>query len=88
MPSTKQKKKDDKKLIPIKVPQKVYKKFLQIQEETGFGNKAATFTFLVHQYNPEKTLYDIDKASEELDKVVDKIDWENMPSTEDQLSSI
>lgn len=73
-----------KKLLPIKVPTLVVDQFDEIQEQEGFGNRAATFTFLVKFYRQKKH-DELSRAVEDLDKTLSRIDKKKIPSLKSQL---
>lgn len=75
---------DDKKLIPIKVPSHIIEQFDAIQEEEGFGNRAATFTYLIKFYR-NKRQDDLEESLEELDRILSRIDKKKIPSLKKQL---
>ncbi len=74
----------EKKIMPIKVSPIIVAEFDQIQEEEGFGSRASTFSFLVKSYHQRK-YYELEKAADELDKVIDKVDKKKIPSLKKQL---
>lgn len=73
-----------KKVLPIKVSQKVVEEFDDIQHSEGFGNRASTFTFLVKFYQLKKQSK-FEKAADDLGGLLEKIDPEKTPSLKEQL---
>ncbi len=75
---------DDKKIIPIKVPSKIIQQFDAIREEVGFGNRAATFTYLVKFYQSTRQ-GELEDALDGLDMALSRVDKKKIPSLKKQL---
>ena len=72
------------KVLPLKVSQIIIDEFLQIQDEEGLGNRSATLAYLVKEHKLRKK-YEFEKAADEFEKVIDKIDKKKIPTLEEQL---
>ncbi len=75
---------DDKKIIPIKVPLQIVEQFDAIQHEEGFGNRAATFTYLIKFYRNTRQ-DELEEALDGLDHVLARIDKKKIPPLKKQL---
>ena len=73
--------------IILKVADKIKRELEMIQEEEGLGNRTSTVTFLIKYYflTKQRTL---DQSIHLLDKALEKIDVDSLPSLEDQLKDI
>jgi hypothetical protein len=73
--------------IIFKVNDKIPKELDLIQEEEGLGNRTSTLTFLVKYYFLTKK-NSLDQSIQLLDKLIDKMDTNNLPSAKEQLKNI
>jgi|CXWL01.1.fsa_nt_gi hypothetical protein len=74
----------DKVILPLKVSSRIADEFDSIQEQEGFGNRAATFVFLIKYYFQKKN-DELSRAVEDFDRVLSGIDRKNIPSLKTQL---
>lgn len=75
------------KSILLKVPPKIPEELDRIQEEEGLGNRTSTVTFLIKYYLLTKK-NSLDQSIYILDKLLDKIDVEQLPSASEQLKDV
>jgi hypothetical protein len=75
------------KTIIMKVDEKVPHELDLIMEAEGFGNRTATFNFLVKYYFLTKK-DSLDSSIQMLNNLLDKIDTESLPSARDQLKDV
>lgn len=73
--------------IIFKVNDKIPKELDLIQEEEGLGNRTSTLIFLVKYYFLTKK-NSLDQSIQLLDKLIDKMDTNNLPSAKEQLKNI
>ncbi|MBI2464207.1 hypothetical protein HYV57_04585 [Candidatus Peregrinibacteria bacterium] len=73
--------------IILKVSDKIPKELDIIQEDEGLGNRTSTITFLIKYYFLTKK-NSIDQSIQILDKLLDRIDTENLLSVKEQLKDI
>lgn len=71
----------------FKVSDKIPKELDVIQEEEGLGNRTSTLTFLVKYYFLTKK-NSLDQSIQIMDKLLDRIDFDKLPSAEEQLKDI
>jgi len=75
------------KTVIHKVDEKIVQELDLIKEAEGLGNRTATFNFLIKYYLLTKQ-HSLDHSIVMLDKLLDKVDTEKLPSAKDQLSDI
>lgn len=75
------------KSILLKVPPKIPEELNRIQEEEGLGNRTSTITFLIKYYLLTKKSA-LDQSIDVLDKLLDKIDIQRLPSAREQLKDV
>ena len=75
------------KTIIHKVDDKIAQEFNLIKEAEGLGNGTATFNFLVKYYLLTKQ-GSLDQSVAMLDKLLSKVDVDNLPSAKDQLADV
>lgn len=75
------------KSMIFKVPEKIPKEIDLIQEEEGLGNRTSTLTFLVKYYFLTKK-NSLDQSILVLDKLLDRIDMNKLPSAREQLKDL
>lgn len=73
--------------IVLKVPEKIPQELDIIQEEEGLGNRTSTVTFLIKYYFLTKKS-SLDKSIQILDRLLDRIDTQALPSAREQLKDI
>ena len=73
--------------ILLKVPEKIPKELDIIQEEEGLGNRTSTVTFLIKYYFLTKKS-SLDHSIQIMDKLLDRIDADKLPSGKNQLKDI
>lgn len=73
--------------IVIKVPEKIPQELDIIQEEEGLGNRTSTITFLIKYYFLTKKS-SLDQSIQILDRLLDRIDTNSLPSAREQLKDI
>lgn len=73
--------------IVIKVPEKIPQELDIIQEEEGLGNRTSTITFLIKYYFLTKKS-SLDQSIQILDRLLDRIDTNKLPSAREQLKDI
>lgn len=71
----------------FKVSDKITKELDLIREEEGLGNRTSTFTFLVKYYFLTRKNR-LGGAIAEFNRLAEKIDWDNLPSLEEQLKDV
>lgn len=71
----------------FKVNDKIPKELDVIQEEEGLGNRTSTLTFLVKYYFLTKN-NSFDQSIQIMDRLLDRIDFDKLPSAEEQLKDI
>lgn len=75
------------KTIVLKVDDKIPRELDLIEEEEGLGNRTATVTFLIKYYFLTKKS-SLDQSIAILDRLLDKIDAEKLPSAREQLKDV
>lgn len=75
------------KTIIFKVNEKIPQELDLIKESEGLGNRTSTFTFLIKYYNLTKN-NKLDNSIDHLNKLLEKIDINSLPSAEEQLKDI
>lgn len=75
------------KSILLKVPKKIPAELDVIQEEEGLGNRTATVTFLIKYYFLTKKS-SLEQSVQILDKLLDRIDADKLPSAGEQLKDL
>lgn len=75
------------KSILLKVPEKIPAELDVIQEEEGLGNRTATVTFLIKYYFLTKKS-SLEQSVQILDKLLDRIDADKLPSASEQLKDM
>lgn len=73
--------------IIFKVNEKIPKELDIIKEEEGLGNRTSTFTFLIKYYFLTKK-NSLDHSVQILNKLLDRIDFDKLPSAREQLKDI
>lgn len=73
--------------IVLKVNEKIPKELDVIQEEEGLGNRTSTITFLIKYYFLTKKS-SLDQSIQILDKLLDRIDVDKLPSAKEQLKDV
>ena len=73
--------------IILKVSDKIPKELDVIQEEEGLGNRTSTVTFLIKYYFLTKN-NSLDQSIRIMDKLLDRIDANKLPSAKEQLRDI
>lgn len=73
--------------LTFKVNPKIAKELDLIKEEEGLGNRTATFTFLIKYYLLTKK-GTLDQSVEFMERLASKIDFDSLPSAEEQLKDI
>lgn len=73
--------------IVFKVNDKIPKELDIIQEEEGLGNRTSTITFLIKYYFLTKK-NSLDQSMQIMDKLLDRIDANKLPSAEVQLKDV
>lgn len=73
--------------IILKVSDKIPKELDIIQEEEGLGNRTSTVTFLIKYYFLTKK-NSLDQSIQIMDKLLDRIDSNKLPSAREQLKDI
>lgn len=73
--------------IILKVSDKIPKELDIIQEEEGLGNRTSTVTFLIKYYFLTKK-NSLDQSIQIMDKLLDRIDANKLPSAREQLKDI
>lgn len=71
----------------FKVNEKIPKEMDIIQEEEGLGNRTSTLTFLIKYYFLTKKS-SLAQSAQILDKLLDRVDFNKLPSARDQLKGI
>lgn len=71
----------------FKVNDKIPKELDIIQEEEGLGNRTSTLTFLVKYYFLTKKS-SLDQSIQLMDKLLDRIDANKLPSAKEQLKDV
>lgn len=71
----------------FKVNDKIPKELSLIQEEEGLGNRTSTITFLIKYYFLTKK-NSLDQSIQILDKLLDRMDMNKMPSAKKQLKDV
>ncbi|MFA6528971.1 MAG: hypothetical protein WCT46_05545 [Candidatus Gracilibacteria bacterium] len=71
----------------FKVNDKIPKELDLIQEEEGLGNRTSTITFLIKYYFLTKK-NSLDQSIQIMDKLLDRIDVNKLPSAKEQLKDI
>lgn len=75
------------KSILLKVPEKIPAELDVIQEEEGLGNRTATVTFLIKYYFLTKKS-SLEQSVQILDKLLDRMDTDKLPSASEQLKDL
>ncbi|MBN1494110.1 hypothetical protein JW911_00015 [Candidatus Peregrinibacteria bacterium] len=75
------------KSILLKVNDKVNEELETIQELEGLNSRTSTITFLIKYYLLTKGR-SFDATADLFEKALSKVDWENLPSPEDQLKKL
>lgn len=75
------------KSVLLKVHEKIPEELDLIQEKEGLGNRTATVIFLIKYYFATQKR-SLDESVELLDRLLDKVDWKNLPSAREQLKDI
>ena len=75
------------KSILLKVPYKIPEELDKIQEEEGLGNRTSTVTFLIKYYFLKKKS-SLEQSIQVLDKILDRLDTDNLPSARAQLKDV
>lgn len=75
------------KTIIFKVDEKIPKELDIIREGEGLGNRTATITFLIKYYFLTKK-HSLDQSIQILDRLLDRLDTEHLPSPAEQLKDI
>lgn len=73
--------------ISLKLNEKIPKELDLIQEEEGLGNRTATITFLVKYYFLTKK-NSLDQTIAMMDRLLDKVDVDKLPSAREQLMDL
>ena len=73
--------------IILKVSDKIPKEIDIIQEKEGLGNRTATITFLVKYYFLTQKS-SLDQSIQILDKLLDRLEVDKLPSAEEQLKDV
>ena len=73
--------------IIMKVNDRIPKELDIIQEEEGLGNRTSTITFLIKYYFLTKKS-SLDQSMQIMDKLLDRIDVQKLPSAIEQLKDI
>ncbi len=73
--------------IVLKVSEKIPRELDIIQEEEGLGNRTSTITFLIKYYFLTKKT-PLDQSVQILDRLLDRIDTDKLPSAKEQLKEI
>ncbi len=73
--------------IIFKVSDKIPKELNIIQEEEGLGSRTSTITFLIKYYFLTKKT-SLDQSIQIMDKLLDRIDMNKLPSAREQLKDI
>lgn len=71
----------------FKVSDKIPKELDVIQEEEGLGNRTATITFLIKYYFLTKK-NSLDQSIQIMNKLLDRIDTNTLPSAREQLKDV
>lgn len=71
----------------FKVSDKIPKELDIIQEEEGLGNRTSTVTFLIKYYFLTKK-NSLDQSIQILNKLLDRIDMNKIPSAKTQLKDV
>lgn len=71
----------------FKVSDKIPKELDIIQEEEGLGNRTATVTFLIKYYFLTKK-NSLDQSIQIMNKLLDRIDTNTLPSAREQLKDV
>lgn len=75
------------KSILLRVDEKIPKELDLIQESEGLGNRTSTITFLIKYYFLTKKS-SLDQSIQLFDKLLDRMDFSQLPSAEEQLKDI
>ena len=75
------------KSILLKVNDKVIDELELIQKNEGLNNRTATILYLIKYYILTKE-NSLDQKIAIFDKLLEKIDWDKVPSLEEQLKDI
>ncbi|MBU1703237.1 hypothetical protein KJ951_02425, partial [Patescibacteria group bacterium] len=75
------------KTIVLKVDDKIPRELDIIESEEGLGNRTSTVTFLIKYYFLTKKS-SLDQSIKILDRLLDKIDTEKLPSARQQLKNL
>ena len=75
------------KTIILKVDEKIPQELDLIKSSEGFGNRTATFAFLIKYYFLTKQ-NSLGHSIKFLDSLLDKVDTNNLLSAEEQLKDI
>lgn len=73
--------------IILKVSDRIPKELDVIQEEEGLGNRTSTITFLIKYYFLTKK-NPLDQSIQIMDRLLDRIDAQKLPSAKKQLKDI
>jgi len=73
--------------ILLKVKDKIKEELEDIKDEEGLNNQTSTFIFLIKYYKLTKKSK-LDNTVEALNKVLDKMDVDNLPPLEEQLKDV
>lgn len=73
--------------ILFDVNEKIPQELDLIKENEGLGNRTSTFTFLIKYYFLTKK-NSLDNSIQLMDKLLDKIDVDKLPSAEEQLADV
>lgn len=71
----------------FKVNDKIPKELSIIQEEEGLGNRTSTITFLIKYYFLTKK-NSLDQSIQILNKLLDRMDMNKLPSAKKQLKDV
>lgn len=73
--------------IFFKVSDKIPKELDLIQEEEGLGNRTSTITFLIKYYFLTKK-NSLDQSMQIMNKLLDRINTDTLPSAREQLKDV
>lgn len=73
--------------ISLKLNEKIPKELDLIQEEEGLGNRTATIIFLVKYYFQTRKS-SLDQTITLMDRLLDNIDTDKLPSAREQLKDL
>jgi hypothetical protein len=75
------------KTVVLKVDDKIPRELDLIEKEEGLGNRTSTVTFLIKYYFLTKKS-SLDQSIKFLDRLLDRIDTDKLPSAKEQLKDL